>query len=161
MEITDQIQKDLLTNEFDPFLHHNDASRGQRILNYIVDNVIMRFTITYVTGYGIGFILGTLFPEMMREINHNNNKFFLYVMAYIIVCVNYIIYYTVSEKLFKGQTIGKLVTGTRAIRDDGQDLTIKDAFLRSVSRLVPLEPFSAFGVPWHDSWTQTRVVRTR
>ncbi len=66
-------------------------------------------------------------------------------MAYILVLLNYLLYYTVCEKAFKGYTLGKLVSGTRAIRDDGGELTLKDAFLRSASRLVPLEFLSGFG----------------
>ena len=66
------------------------------------------------------------------------------------------------EKLFKGYTVGKLITGTRAIREDGKELTFKNAILRSLSRMVPFEPFSAFGgSPWHDRWTKTRVIKSR
>jgi hypothetical protein len=59
--------------------------------------------------------------------------------------------------------LGKLITGTRAIREDGVELNFKDAFLRSLSRLVPFEPFSIWsgnGI-WHDSWTKTMVIKSR
>jgi uncharacterized RDD family membrane protein YckC len=65
------------------------------------------------------------------------------------------------KKLFRGQTLGKLFTGTRAIRTDGEELTFKDALLRSLCRLIPFEVFSGFGVPWHDSLTITMVVKKR
>ncbi|MBS1653790.1 MAG: RDD family protein [Bacteroidetes bacterium] len=83
------------------------------------------------------------------------------LLGYIIMIFNYIVYYTFCEKVFKGHTLGKLITGTRAIREDGEELTFKDAILRTLSRLVPFEPFTGFGTPWHDSWTKTRVVKTR
>jgi uncharacterized RDD family membrane protein YckC len=41
----------------------------------------------------------------------------------MIIIVNYLVYYTLCEKLFRGQTLGKLITGTRAIRTDGEKLT--------------------------------------
>jgi uncharacterized RDD family membrane protein YckC len=64
--------------------------------------------------------------------------------------------------LFRGYTLGKFITGTRAIRDDDDELTFKDALLRSLCRIVPLEVFSALaGFPWHDRWTKTKVVKTR
>jgi uncharacterized RDD family membrane protein YckC len=64
--------------------------------------------------------------------------------------------------LFGGRTLGKLITGSKAVREDGTSLTWKDACLRSLSRMVPFEPFSALGgAPWHDRWTKTTVVRTR
>jgi uncharacterized RDD family membrane protein YckC len=69
------------------------------------------------------------------------------------------VYYSLCEKLFRGQTLGKLITATCALRTDGEELTFKDALLRSLCRLVPLEVFSGFGVPWHDAWTNTMVVK--
>ena len=160
MEKMEENREDLLTSELDPYLQHNDASRGQRFLNFMIDNVLMRLTLTYLTGYAVGITLGSFFPEFTRSLV-NNNYYGLLALSYIVVIFNYIIYYTLCEKLFRGQTLGKLITGTRAIRDDGSDLTLRDAFLRSVSRLVPFEPLSAFDVPWHDAWTHTRVVKTR
>jgi uncharacterized RDD family membrane protein YckC len=62
----------------------------------------------------------------------------------------------------KGKTLGKLITGTRALKMDGGNLTWKVAFMRSLCRIVPFEAFSAFGGnPWHDRWTDTIVVKER
>jgi uncharacterized RDD family membrane protein YckC len=86
----------------------------------------------------------------------------LLLILYLVGILNYLLYYTFCEKVFKGYTLGKLITGTRAIRDDGNELTFKDAILRSLSRLVPFEALSAFGYsPWHDSWTKTTVIKSR
>ena len=84
------------------------------------------------------------------------------LIAYLVVIFNYLIYYTACEKLFRGYTLGKLISGTRAIRQDGQELTLKNAFMRSLSRLVPFELFSGFNtLAWHDKWTDTMVIRSR
>jgi uncharacterized RDD family membrane protein YckC len=84
------------------------------------------------------------------------------VFGVILAYFNYIIYYTFCEKLFRGYTLGKLVTGTRAIRTDGQELTFRDTILRTLSRIVPFEVFSGFGGhPWHDEWTKTMVIKSR
>jgi hypothetical protein len=43
----------------------------------------------------------------------------------------------------------------------GNYLIDRIAFLRSLSRLVPFEPFSALkkpSYPWHDRWTRTLVI---
>ena len=64
--------------------------------------------------------------------------------------------------VFKGYTLGKLLTGTKAIRVDGLQMTFKDVVIRSLSRIVPFEVFSGLGdKPWHDSWSRTMVVKTR
>ncbi|HEX2627520.1 MAG TPA: RDD family protein, partial [Chitinophagaceae bacterium] len=66
------------------------------------------------------------------------------------------------EKLFQGYTIGKLLTGTRAVRNDGKELTWKDAIVRSLCRMIPFEVLSGFAYrPWHDSITKTTVVQVR
>jgi uncharacterized RDD family membrane protein YckC len=161
MENPEEIQQDLLAGEADSYFEYEFASTGQRFLNFLIDNVIMRFTLTYLTGYGIGFILGYFFPDFMREVIYNQNTTTIILMSYLIGIFNYVIYYTLLEKLFKGRTVGKFITGTRAIRTDGNELTFNDALLRSLCRLIPFEPFSGFGVLWHDNLTNTWVVKTR
>jgi len=138
------------------------ASTNQRFANYMIDNLLMQFGLSYLTGTAVGILLGLLFPGYIMRISQSKDMFDLLPVSYLIGVVNYLVYYTICEKGFKGYTLGKLVTGTRVIREDGDELTIKDALLRSLSRLVPFEIFSAFGAyPWHDSWTKTRVIRTR
>lgn len=141
------------------------ASTGQRFLNFLIDNLLMRFGLSILTGIGVGILLGLLFPDYMLRLSEDPESatsidFFL--LAYAVGIINYLLYYTICEKAFKGYTLGKLITGTRAIRNDGGELTFKDAFMRSLSRLVPFEPFSALGgYPWHDSWTNTMVIKAR
>ena len=141
---------------------NREASSGQRLLNYIIDNIITN----YVIGLGSGFLLGAAVAMISQELAYDmfvtQTSFIGIFGIYMIVIVNYLIYYTFCEKVFNGVTLGKLITGTKAIRQDGLALTWKDAFMRSLSRLVPFEPFSALGNwPWHDRWTNTMVIKTR
>ena len=88
----------------------------------------------------------------------------LIFLGLCIAYFNYIFYYTICETAFKGYTLGKIITGTRAVRNDGSNLTFKDAILRSLSRIVPFEVFSGLGSPcnpWHDTWTKTMVIKAR
>lgn len=160
MENKEAINQDLITDEIDPYFQYSQATQGQRFLNYLIDNIVMRFTITYITGYGVGYILGYMFPDFIVNNVNDNNTMTIILLAYIVAIFNYIIYYTLCEKLLRGQTIGKLFTRTKAVRNDGEELTFKDALLRSLCRLIPFEVFSGFGVPWHDSITNTMVVKT-
>jgi uncharacterized RDD family membrane protein YckC len=151
-----------LSDELNTQITYQLASTGQRFLNYLIDNLLMQFGLSYVTGTAVGIIFGLLFPEYMIQISQSDNKFDLLFLSYLIGIVNYLVYYTICEKGFRGYTLGKLVTGTRVIREDGDELTFKDALLRTLCRLVPFEALSAFGgYPWHDSWTKTRVIKTR
>lgn len=145
----------------DDLFQHQDATSGQRCLNYVIDNVLMRFGLSYVTGSLVGFILGILAPDYIQKLAYEPSNFDLIVLGVLIAYFNYIVYYTFCEKLFRGYTLGKLITGTRAIRSDGQELSFKDALLRSLCRIVPFEVFSGFSYPWHDRWTNTTVIKSR
>ena len=151
-----------IAEELNSYIQHEKASLGQRFLNFLIDNLFMRFGLSYLTGSVIGVFLGYLVPEYASRIIYDRTSLDLFLILYLVGILNYLIYYTFCEKVFKGRTLGKLITGTKAIRDDGNELTFKDAILRSLSRLVPFEALSAFGYsPWHDSWTKTTVVKSR
>src|SRR5262245_46050919 len=163
MEETTQLPPEQnLSDDLNLSFQYQYASTGQRFANYLIDNLLMQFGLSYVTGTAVGILLGLLFPEYIMRLSESTDRIELLPLSYLIGIINYIVYYTICEKGFKGYTLGKLITGTRAIREDGGELTIKDALLRSLSRIVPFEAFSAFGgYPWHDSWTKTRVIKAR
>ncbi len=72
-------------------------------------------------------------------------------------------YYFISEYNFRGKTVGKYFTKTRAIELNGEDLSIKSAALRAliraiiVSTVFPL--FFCFNNIFHDTWSNTAVVK--
>ena len=149
-------------NLFDADVQYTEASQGQRFLNWLIDNLFMRFALSYASGYAVGYLLLAIAPDFLMEIAYGERGWRFWTLAYIVGIFNYIIYYTICEKAFRGYTLGKLLSVTRAIRNDGAELTFKDAILRSLSRIVPFEVLSALaGIPWHDSWTDTTVVKTR
>lgn len=70
-------------------------------------------------------------------------------------------YMFVNEYFMKGKSIGKFITGTRAVNQDGSQISVRTALMRSLIRMVPFEAFSALGTPsfpWHDKWTSTYVI---
>ncbi|HUC82247.1 MAG TPA: RDD family protein [Flavisolibacter sp.] len=142
------------------FIEYDEASNGQRFLNYLIDNLFMRFVVSYGTSYLLLEFLVSTSPETAYEWFGSDGS---WAAIYLIALLNHLVYYTICEKAFKGHTLGKLITGTRAIREDGEELTFKDALLRSLSRLVPFEALSIwFGNGlWHDTWTKTKVIKTR
>ena len=162
MEETTQMPHENTSDTLNLEITYEYASQWQRFFNFLIDNLLMRFGLSYVTGTAVGVLLAYVAPGYVEKLAYDSGKLDLLLLGYLVAIFNYLIYYTICEKAFKGYTLGKLITGTRAIRDDGGELTFKDALLRSLSRLVPFETFSAFGgYPWHDSWTNTRVIKTR
>lgn len=156
-EYVNEPENSNILQEFE-VLQYETATRTHRFFNFLLDGIFMRFVITYGTSYLIGIILAETSPELLYDLTLDN-YWGLLLLSYIVYIINNVLYYTICEKAFKGYTIGKLLTRTRAIRQDGKELTFKDALLRSLVRLVPFEPFSGFGTLWHDQWTNTTVVK--
>ncbi|HEU0064362.1 MAG TPA: RDD family protein [Flavisolibacter sp.] len=153
-------QNDLFTEE--DVVHYIDASTGQRFLNLLLDTLVLRYLFAYPFGIALGYLLLLLSAESVLNALALRSGMEYYFFLYLLGSLMYIIYYTFCEKVFRGYTLGKLITGTRAIRNDGKELTFKDALLRSLCRVVPFEAFSGFAViPWHDRWTGTVVVKVR
>lgn len=136
------------------------ASVGERFLNFLID-VFVFYAVMMVVGMAFGLIFASTGEDIDNSflIRDDGGSLALQYLFYYGIFLGV---YTLLEGAAKGKTLGKLITGTRAIRVDGNDLTWKDAFLRSLCRIVPFEAFSAFGGnPWHDRWTNTQVIKER
>lgn len=143
-------QETLLTEmEFNPVL----ASTGQRFANYIVDLIAFYVVITF----GIGAILYATDDTLFVGID--DDSFVANLIFRIVFLIIYAFLYFLVELIFKGRTIGKLITGTKAVNQDGSAMEPKTILIRSLSRAVPFEQLSALGgFPWHDKWSRTYVI---
>jgi len=71
----------------------------------------------------------------------------------------YLLYYFIWEAM-AARTLGKLITGTIIVDENGEKPTVRAAFIRTVCRLIPFEYFSFLGERgWHDSISNTYVVK--
>jgi uncharacterized RDD family membrane protein YckC len=151
-----QITDNDLLDDFHSVASLQDATTGQRFANYIIDAVAF---MVFLFFYGILSYLCEAFTGIsLSPFDDNIDSILqnLYSMLF------YAAFYIIVEGLAKGRTLGKLITKTRVVHIDGEKLQFKDFVLRSLCRIVPFEPFSAFGgYPWHDTWTKTRVVQIR
>ena len=146
-------QKDYLQGIEDDLLR--PAPVGLRFANFIID-----FIVYYVCSILASFLLIPITPWLvsLRLTQKAGFEFFFLGVAMFI----YALYYFLMEGITKGKTVGKLITGTRAVSLDGLPITWKNAALRTLSRFVPFEPFSMFGgFAWHDSWPYTMVVKNK
>ncbi|MBP1653002.1 MAG: domain containing protein [Bacteroidetes bacterium] len=146
-----------ILKEFDNEVTIPDSvDMGIRFVNLIID-WLLSMVFLLATAFCLGIVLGLTVPNFSYWIIENRGlfKFLSYVFAYTV----WPLYFVLQEGLLKGRTIGKLITGTVAIRLDGQPLSWGNVFGRAYARIVPFEMFSGFGTPWHDSWTATTVVK--
>ena len=133
------------------------VSTGTRFANYLID-VVMAIIFYLAVAFVVIIISIFFLPRLVEWADENSAAMGLIeqASAYVIIPV----YFILMEGLTKGRTVGKLITGTVAVRQDGTPLTWNNVIARSFSRVVPFESLSGFsGTPWHDKWTDTTVVK--
>lgn len=135
-----------------------DASGTKRFLNFIIDRIAgMAFAFLVFLLMGLlgqaGLISGLVdWTEKMSGL-----------MDVILTTSLLLVYYVIMESIC-GRTIGKLVTGTKVIDLKGRQPDFLTIMGRTLSRIVPFEPFSFLGRNsrgWHDTWSKTRVIDLR
>jgi len=130
------------------------ASSGKRLGNYLIDRISLLLVWNYLL-YKPNVALLTLIYR------YTNSRELLYVCAYSFAITFFVFTLAILESVTGGKTLGKFITRTRAINQNGSPISPKKAFLRCVCRLVPFDIFSALGspcYPWHDRWSKTYVI---
>lgn len=126
------------------------ASYSQRVTNLVIDTVF-HFILFFILSAFISVKADPSYIEGFRG----------YLLG--IFCI--LLYYFPQEAL-TGKTIGKLISGTEIIKEDGSKIGIKAAAGRTLCRLIPLDalsfiPDSNNRIGWHDRFPKTRVIVIR
>ncbi|BCX48140.1 RDD domain-containing protein [Haloferula helveola] len=130
------------------------ASLGLRFANLIIDR-IASMVVVFVISFAYGFALVASGSEIEEDFGTG--------MELVLALGSTFLYYAACESIF-GRTLGKLITGTKVIDENGAKPSFLRALARTVCRFIPFEPFSFFGSEqrgWHDSITRTWVVKCR
>jgi uncharacterized RDD family membrane protein YckC len=154
-----EVPQDTIFTDLELEHHTRPASLKRRFANYLIDIFSYYLFIFFVSLLlaMISAATGWAFMDFLTD-EGNSSKAVVYLYAFALL----IIYYTLMEGLTKGRSLGKLITGTIAIRETGAPITWPDALKRSLFRAIPFEPLSVLsGSLWHDSGTHTIVVRKR
>jgi uncharacterized RDD family membrane protein YckC len=130
------------------------VSSGTRFLNYIID--LVSFFVVLIT---IGVVLGILtnlfgmtalglWVDGLGDLGWN-----------VVAITVSIIYYTIMEGLF-GRSVGKFITGSVVVDENGEKPSFGAIFKRSLCRYIPFDAFTFLGGSrgWHDSISDTYVV---
>lgn len=141
-------------------LQYPEASKGKRFVNYVIDYFV-RLPFTALLSLTVSYFVLGLTPEEVftREAVTPGERVLDLALYYLVV----VLYFWVCEVSFRGASLAKLITGTRAVQIDGTPLRPDHALGRSLWRIVPFEPFSFLGdgPGWHDIRTGTKVVDIR
>lgn len=126
------------------------ATRGRRMTTWILDVVFI-----YLVAFFGGIQLAMLgLQELVQGVPD-------IILGYIIALLFYI-----PQELSGGQTLGKMITKTKAVSEDGQPMSFGQVVGRSFCRLIPFDAFSYLGGDgqprgWHDRFSKTVVVSVR
>lgn len=139
-----------------------------RLANFLLDIIIMAFVSNMIKGLLalVGLYHAPAYPVFTpgSDFGEFYSSFMplLYIEMLKSTFIN-VAYYTLTEWLLKGQTIGKLITGTQAVNNrDFTPVNFTQALVRSLCRLIPLEfIFCLFMQPWHDTISGTLVVKKK
>lgn len=133
------------------------ASKGQRFANYIVDAIVY-YLIVCLTGVLAGALYNLGYEGMYNWAVGmsllGGAVFNLTIMA---------LYYLFMEGITQ-RTVGKFITGTIVLAEDGSKPEIRTIAIRTLCRYIPFEAFSFFndsGRGWHDSIAKTYVVNAK
>jgi uncharacterized RDD family membrane protein YckC len=130
------------------------ASGGKRFANYIIDVIVF-----YILILGVGVLLAIIAPDSLDALADDSPGVDL--ADRLITLALYGLYMGIIEAIFKGKSLGKLITRTRAVNLDGSRISTQTAFARGFSKAVPFCAFSALGTPcnpWQDKWTNSMVI---
>lgn len=126
------------------------ATKGKRFTNFLVDYICLMIAMS---------VLGGLLTLLGLDV------FLIFEGAGVlgerlIGMLLFALYYLLIETALKGRSIGKILTGTRAVTIDGDVPDFDTILKRSLSRIVPFEAFSYLGERdgWHDRWSDTMVI---
>lgn len=134
---------------------HTPVSRWLRLANFVIDYIAMIFAVGLVF-FIVGMVVG---EEGITGLDSALES----IPDIVFGVVMFLVYYLPLEAL-TGRTVGKLVTGTKIVTEEGGKPSFGQVLGRTLSRLVPFEPFSIFrreGRGWHDTWPGIYVVKSR
>ena len=131
------------------------ASKGQRLLNFVIDLFII-----YVIEISIGTTI-ILIGDLTKSDTASNWVSSLSVVeSFFFGLVILFFYYLITEMYFS-RTFGKYFTKTMVVKHEGSRPNMKSIIVRTLSRLIPFEPFSFLTAErgWHDTLSVTYVVK--
>lgn len=138
----------------------NQAEKLLRFINFLIDYfftyllVILLYAVMMVI---YSFVSGIDYLIVADKVSNINSFLDRLVTAFF-----YALFMYLTETISKGRSLGKLITGTMVVKENGGLPTGNDFLKRNFSRIVPFDALSFLGsLGWHDSWSDTRVVKRK
>ncbi|MDY7394740.1 RDD family protein [Aureibaculum sp. 2210JD6-5] len=132
------------------------AGKGKRLLNYIID-IAFFYSLFFLLGMVLYLIAKIMANEelitFLLELENFNP-----IIDRLLTAVLLVIYYVVLESLSQ-KSIGKLITRSKVVLENGEKPPFEVFIKRSLCRIIPFDQLSFLGKKgWHDSISKTFVV---
>jgi len=130
------------------------ASQGQRLANMFVDMIIY-YILLIVFSAILGIVLG-LIGGMDLVNSVVDSSYFSLLVTYSTI----LIYFIFFEYFFQ-KTVGKYLSKTIVVDENGEKPTMSQIVGRSFARIIPFDAFSYLGSSargWHDTLPNVYVV---
>lgn len=149
-------------------------SRRLRFLNFIIDSIAIYFLwwlTCYLTMTCFDFFLGFNFYNAKRgmaevmpngEIDYEDriNGIVFLIIFFSSLLISIFSYHSILEFYFQ-KTLGKLITCSQVVAENGERATFKKIILRTICRFIPINwisfIFSRNGI--HDKLSKTKVIK--
>ena len=138
--------------------HDLMVSWQKRLLNLLIDLavVILLFVLIGIVGLLMSLAGNAALLNWMVSLDGTTDR--------LLTTAVMVLYLFITELCTGGRTVGKYITGTIVVMDDGTKLTPKGAAIRALCRILWFEALSFFGQKprgWHDTASDTYVVDAR
>lgn len=117
---------------------------------------LIHFFIDLIGFYFIAFIL-SLFIDLLFP---SSGQIMVGVLGYVFLLATFFLYYVFSEYKYQ-KTIGKLLTKTKVVMNDGRKPELNEIFIRTACRLIPFDRLSFLFARsgFHDYLSNTMVIK--
>ncbi|MGZ3932078.1 MAG: RDD family protein [Bacteroidia bacterium] len=126
-----------------------------RFGHYLLDFIFF-YAFSFIIAFGL--LLIAAFTGYLHLRRSDYFDLFSWILTWFVL---YPGYYLLWETAIQSSP-GKLIMRRVVVNEYGEKPAFRQIFIRSVSRLVPFEPFSCFDATgWHDNWSKTYVLRKK
>lgn len=130
------------------------ASLSQRFLNLIIDTVMQLLLFFVVLMFMVANAQANGDVTFISNLEKNT------ILQYTITTVISLVYYNFFE-IVTARTVGKYLTQTIVVDENGEKPNHETILIRSLCRLIPFNALSFLGISgrgWHDTISKTYVV---
>lgn len=112
------------------------ATFGQRAVAYIVDTIIYALIITVLIFISIWLLSNSSVISFLAKLKISTKDVGIILISIIGFLFVTDAYFVLQEFYNKGQTIGKKLMKIRVLRLDGRHITLREALIRGLSRII-------------------------